>query len=319
MTTDPGRLTIFGAGMAGLIAARMLSDRMPLVAERQGSLPNNHHAVLRFRSSIVGDAVNIPFKKVNVIKHVLSEPQSNPIRDAVIYSRKVTGLLHARSILDTKPVERFIAPLDFISRLAATADIEYGVDFQEWSHNLVRPHAPVISTKPVSVMMDMFKWKDKPDFKTQSGWVIKAAIKPELDCQIYATLYCAVKDWSWYRASLTGSELMIEGTGDDPDDQPSLSILKGVLDRLGMTLSYVDAWEVKEAKYQKIADLGSADRESVKRFIMHLSNEHGIYSLGRFATWRPKLLLDDIVNDVRVIARLIDGESLYNENLNKKG
>lgn len=318
MTDEPNVLTIFGAGMAGLIAARMLSDRLPVVVERQPSLPNNHHAVLRFRSSIVGDAVNIPFKKVNVIKHVISEPGSNPIRDAALYSRKVTGLLHARSILDVKPVERYIAPPDFISRLSKTAEIYFGVDFQEWSHNLVRPHGPVISTIPVPVMMDLFKWKDKPEFRTQSGWVIKAAVKPELDCQIYATIYCAIRDWSWYRASLTGSELMIEGTGDDLKDQPSYTILRGVLDRLGMSMNDVSDWEVKEAKYQKIADLSTPERESVKRFVMYLSNEHRIYSLGRFATWRPKLLLDDIVNDVRVIARLIDGESLYNENLNKE-
>lgn len=313
-------LTIFGAGMAGLIAARMLSDRHPLVMEKQDSLPNNHHAVLRFRSSIVGDATNVPFSKVNVTKHVLKDSSDNAIAAAASYSRKVTGLLHARSVIETAPVERYVAPRDFISRLASTAAIQYGVDFLDWSHNMVRPHGPVISTIPVPAMMDMFKWQDKPDFKYRKGWTIKARIIPDLDCRIHATVYSARMMDDWYRASITGDELMVEGAGDKPEDDSAMDILfSEVCPQFGLFQSDIEAYKCYEAKYQKIADLSSPERESVKRFIMYLSNEHRIYSLGRFATWRPKLLLDDLVNDIRVIARLIDGESLYNENLNKKG
>lgn len=307
------RLHIFGAGLAGLIAARMLADRKPIVMEKQDELPNNHHAVLRFRSSVVGDVTNVPFKKVQVTKYVLREQYSNPIRDSLVYARKATDKLHARSILDTRISERYIAPTDFISRLGSTAEMKTGVDFSEWSHNLVRQHGPVISTMPMPYLMDLFSWADKPNFQSQEGWTLKAYVKPELECELYATIYSARNDDKWYRASLTGSELMIEGTGDG--SWVNENLLAEACWHFGLSGRDFASWTVHRAKYQKITEMNSAERESAKRFIMWLSQEHGIYSLGRFATWRPKLLLDDMVNDVRVIARLIDGQSLYQSNL----
>lgn len=310
-------LTIFGAGLSGLIAARMLADRKPIVREKQSSLPNNHHALLRFRSPVVGEVTNCPFKKVRVSKIVLAEQGSNPIKDASIYSLKVTGKLHSRSILDLSPAERYIAPQDFISRLASTCTIEYNSDFQDWCHNLVRPHGPIISTLPVGLAMGLFRWKDVPDFHSKPGWTVKAEILPELESQLNATIYSALRNNIWYRASVTDSSVMVEGAGDPPTKRYAEIALGQALDQFGIALEQVGKVSVHCSKYQKIADLDTAGRESVKRFVMWLSDEHQIYSLGRFATWRPKLLLDDIVNDVRVIARLIDGESLYNSNLNK--
>lgn len=302
--------------MAGLIAARMLADRHPSVLERQPSLPNNHHAVLRFRSSIVGDVTNTPFKKVKVTKHVLSEPNSNPVRDALIYARKATGKLHARSILDVAPSERFIAPIDFIDRLSRTADITYEVDFQKWfEYNSAETDGHIISTLPMPFMMDFFDWKDKPDFKSQKGWTLKIQLKSSLECGVYATLYSAERTRAWYRASLTGSTLMVEGTGQPVASEDPYDFISPVLDLFGLLKRDVDNWGIHEARYQKIAELTNEEKESSKRFMMWLTEKHRIYSLGRFATWRPKLLLDDLVNDVRVVGRLIDGNSNYKYNL----
>lgn len=307
-------ITIFGAGLAGLIAARMLNERAPTICEKQEALPNNHHAVLRFRSSVVGDATNIPFRKVRVIKAV--HGGINPVADANNYSRKVTGgELHSRSISSLEPVERWIAPPDLVGRLAATAKIDYGVDFQDWSHNLIRGDrrdSPVISTIPVNIMMGLFNWPDLPEFKYSSGWTLKAKLPETTD--VHCTVYYpgAVP---WYRASITGSELMVEGSGNLAPKLNSTinSLLPTLAASLGLDSEMMPGleWQLKEARYQKIVELDNFGKESVKRFIMWLSKEHSIYSLGRFATWRPKLLLDDIVEDVRVISRLIDGETFY--------
>ena len=69
--------------------------------------------------------------------------------------------------------------------------------------------------------------------------------------------------------------------------------------------------EWSESQYQKIAPIPERDRQEI---LMHLTQEHNIYSLGRFATWRPGLLLDDIVQDVRRIQSMINGDSslIYN-------
>lgn len=307
------QLTIFGAGLSGLIAARMLSDRHPLVCEAQPSLPNNHHALLRFRSSVVGDATNVAFKKVQVSKWILREKNSNPIRDSAIYARKVTGKMHARSILDTRLSERYIAPKDFIQRLASTANFSFVVDFQSWSHNLSRSHGPVISTIPVPTMMALFRWPDAPDFQHRNGWTVRVRLKPSLECQLNGTIYSARDEDLWYRASMTEDVLIVEGAGELPPRERLADALAEAGHQFGLCDGDVEEITVHEAKYQKIAELDSRGRETVKRFLMWLSQEHQIYSLGRYAVWRPKLLLDDLVNDVRVIARLIDGESLYNE------
>lgn len=313
------QLVIFGAGLAGLIAARMLADQRPCVMEAQSQLPNNHHALLRFRSTVVGDVTNIPFKKVDVTKAIISDPDSNPIRDAMIYSMKVSGKLHARSILDTRPVERYIAPPDMIQRLASTATISCDVKFEDWSHELIRKRNRIISTIPVDKMMKIFDWKDVPEFSSRPGWTLKATVMPFLDCQVNATVYSARENDAWYRASLTGEKFMVEGSGPVPDSETLDQAFDQACECFGLDELYFsdEGTTVHEHKYQKISDLSYDDREKVKRFIMWLSAEHNIYSLGRFATWRPKLLLDDLVNDVRVISKLMGGESNYNKLIGK--
>lgn len=307
---------IFGAGLAGLIAARMLADQHPVVMEKQSDLPNNHKALLRFRNEEVSRATNIPFKKVAVIKSVTG--YGDPIKDAIAYSLKVTGKLHARSVLDLDPVNRFIAPDDFISRLSATADIQFGKDFQQWSAALLKDHPPVISTLPMPVMMDLFEWPDKPEFTSHRGWTLKATIDPSLEPSLSCTVYNTHKSARFYRASITNGDVMFEGTGEAPRLTSSGEVLELAKVWADESFGYqmpdcIIGATMHEARYQKIADLTGRERESAKRFMMHLSDKHRIYSLGRFATWRPKLLLDDIPNDVRIISRLIDGESLYNQ------
>jgi hypothetical protein len=62
------------------------------------------------------------------------------------------------------------------------------------------------------------------------------------------------------------------------------------------------------SKYAKILPIP----EQVRRDFMHWATvNHHIYSLGRFATWRPGLMLDDLVNDIRLIAGWIDRSDNY--------
>ncbi|MFN9110609.1 MAG: hypothetical protein ACK5XN_11135, partial [Bacteroidota bacterium] len=162
-------ITVVGAGMAGLLAAAMLRNQCEKVVEAAEELPNNHSAVLRFRSSVVADTLGIPFKKVTALK--ATEAWRNPIADAVAYSQKVTGIAIARSILSaTGAAERFIAPPDLVSRMAelVSAPIEYGSPFPFWIGDLP---GPVISTIPMPILAKALNYPrlDKMEFRSRSG------------------------------------------------------------------------------------------------------------------------------------------------------
>jgi len=64
--------------------------------------------------------------------------------------------------------------------------------------------------------------------------------------------------------------------------------------------------KVKLQQYSKINYLTDADRHSAEIFQMWATINHNIFSLGRFATWRAGLLLDDLVSDVAKIANWIE-------------
>lgn len=306
------KVVIIGAGLSGLIASRMLSDRKPEVIEKQTELPNNHEAILRFRSDAVSMATNIPFRKVHVTKAVARG--DNLICDSIRYSLKVTGKLQTRSVMDLQPVERWIAPRDFIARLGRQANISYGQDFEQYTNEIWKSDRPaIVSTLPMPYMMKLFGW-EPVNFTYNAGWTARFKIMPEYECRLNCTMYFPGNE-PWYRVSITDDELIVEGQGEGLEsiNLANRDIERLLLNPFGLSHKHFSSQvvRVKKAKYQKIGELSVKDREQAKRFIMHLTEKHNIYSLGRFATWRPKVLLDDIVQDVQVISRLIDGTGQY--------
>lgn len=296
-------MQIIGAGMAGLLAAHMLRRHKPVVLEAQPSLPNNHHALLRFRSDAVSRATGVPFKRVLVHKAIFYKGQLHDkadIRFSNMYSAKVSGKVMSRSILNLEPGERFIAPPDFISQMAGSLNIEYDVDFT--SESIESGNTPVISTIPMPALMGMVGWKSKPTFDHQAIATLSAELSK---VDVYQTLYYpgAVP---YYRASVTGNLLQIEARGEDFG--PHERIVEEVLGNFGINGSRVKG-EVKATfqKYGKIVPISDDER---KQFVLAMSDKHNIYSLGRFATWR-QLLLDDVVKDVSLIDRLISERCAY--------
>jgi len=310
-------VVIVGAGLAGLLAARMLTDLRPLVMEIQDSLPNNHRAVLRFRSDAVSRAINIPFKKVRVIKGIYGNFEAdNPVATANQYSLKVTGKLQTRSILSTEPVDRWIAPDDLVARLAVGAKINYGIEkYVEalQQHNSIPP-IPVISTVPMDKLMEMLDYPGPrlaADEKRREGWSLRSRLPESWEASVYATVYAPNPRKRWYRASITGNELIVEGVGSLVEDEKR-GVMEEAMMGLGIWIPLTGKGiEYSQSQYQKISELSTEVREQAKRFIMWATAEYGVYSLGRYATWRPGLLLDDVVNDVNVIRKLMEGSSSY--------
>jgi len=314
--------------MAGLLAAHMLRRPVSIV-EAAAKLPNNHKALLRFRTSAVGDLCGVPFQKVKVLKCVASD--NNDAASAMEYARKVTGEYSLRSLsssFTTEIVERFIAPDDCIERmgqpLVAGFSVAFATDVTEISSGhlqitdlesappsgrTVQRNGPIISTMPMPKLMDLLQYQgERPKFRYRSGFTVRFNVK---NANAHATVYIPSRHVQAYRASITGNHVMIEYACDlfGADLDVIDNAIEIADEYLGISPHDIDgAVLIHPYHYAKIAPI---DEDLRRSFIVWASMHYNVYSLGRFATWRPGLLMDDVVNDVRVIDRLISGNNVY--------
>ena len=304
-------ITVVGAGLSGLIAGNMLGDEVDCIAEAEVSVPNNHKALLRFRSSIVGDTLNIPFKRVQVMK--TSHPWLNPVADAMSYSLKATGLANLRSVIsaDSKISDRFIAPDDLVSRLANRVSGKICCERSMIAvlQDRKSKDEPIISTIPMQSLMMALNYKPRPEFNTRSGTVLTYDLPENFD--IYCTVYVPTPWYKPYRVSITGRKLIVEASGNLSTNNDVINMIECATEVLGLTIGNDVIFENAKVHSMKYAKISPIDEDVRKTFIMWSSREHNIYSLGRYACWRPTLLLDDLVQDVRKIQRMIHGDKSH--------
>jgi hypothetical protein len=285
-------IQIIGSGMSGLLAANILRRHRVTIIEKQNKLPNNHHAVLRFRTPEIGNLLGIPFKKVNMIKTFI--PFSNTVADSLSYSKKCTGkFLSDRSIIaGTVIEERYIAPVNLIEQMAENIYIEYGTAF------LPNKNIPTISTIPMPELMNILKYPDGGFFSSVPGYVYTGTIP---DCDAYVSvLFPGPEPYS--RATITGDQLIVEFP--NCDEIPQKMDMESLGYRLGIGNTPILNSKFEKQPYFKITEISDAERKTFQRWT---TVHHNIYSLGRYATWRPKLQLDDVVKDVRKIEGWIKG------------
>jgi len=317
-------ITIIGAGMSGLLAANMLRSPWEMF-EASPSIPNGHKALLRFRSSAVGDVCGITFKKVKVMKS--SSCSYNPVAGAIAYSKKATGEYSMRSLVKMEDdiVERYIAPPDLIQKMCDNIDVfnirvnHRLVEVKDTSlifdsdggvrSNLELARGTIISTLPMPTMMELLEYPDIPAFRYRSGVAVQFSLRR---ADIYASVYIPDLGVPAYRASITGDRIIVEYAQDIEEadyDRIAINAMEVAEEYLGIdTRDIYSPAEVASMKYLKIVPI---DEELRRNFIMWASMKHKVYSLGRFATWRPGLLMDDVVQDVRVIERLINSQDYY--------
>lgn len=287
-------INIIGAGMAGLLAANMLHRHNVVIHEAQPTLPNNHSAVLRFGTEKVSEVLGIPFRKVKMIKTYL--PWRNRVADCLAYSMKCTGIARSdRSITsDTFSADRWIAPDDLVTQMANRI---LAARFKFESHHAFThndPADPIISTIPMPVLMKLLDYPNQPSFSYVDGENLRCKIN---HCDAFVSMYIPDPLHGFNRISITGNELIAEysmGAKARPNDLEDISKI------LGIHLQHFGTPEVKKQTYAKIAPIDDGER---KRFLAWATDQHNIYSLGRFATWRPGLMLDDLVHDIRLIER----------------
>lgn len=320
--------------MAGLLAANMLRRHEVKVLEKAQSLPDNHTAVLRFKTTAVSDATGIPFTKETVHKGLLKNDEvvnTATLQDSNRYSLMVTGgNLFNRSIMNLESGERWCAPKDFVQQMARKVDIMFNVNCGFGSHtnpDFIMPDQPVISTVPMPFMMDMMGWRNLPEFKYLPVWTIKTTVLgPTI--KVCQTIY-NINRLSWYRATLHGQELTLEFM-DEPAESMVQEVIVEAMRAFGFGIDFVRdlSGEIKGYSHEygfstgaptlnkiAIGKIQPIDETVRKRFLLWLTEKHNIYSLGRFATWR-NILLDDIVKDVKQIESMIERQHTYEGHIN---
>lgn len=289
---------IVGAGLAGLLAAHAWPGIPILEAMHEREA---HRALLRFRTEAVSRLTGIPFRQVTVRKGIWYRGEFRPpsIRLANDYSNKVVGeIVPDRSIWSLEPVTRYVAPESLYAQL-----IEYAGDRIQWG----KPddfefgnQSPIISTVPLPIVMAAI---DMPPLTLRRASISVTRYRVAR-CDAFQTVYYPDPKIGLYRASLTGDTLIIErAAGSEPLELENDAI------RLAFGVDWDRALFIDntEQKYGKIIPLPAEVRKAV---LFRLTHDHGIYSLGRFATWR-NILLDDVVDDIAVIRRLLQSDDKY--------
>lgn len=311
-------MKILGAGMAGCLMGVLNPGAK--IYEAASGLPDTHRAVLRFRDEKISKATGIPFKKVKVYKTIWADGKERLLGPQWInqYSKKVTGKYQPRSIVNLDTVERYIAPSNFHHQLAdmcgdniffdhkLTAASRHALLFNDSQlFEVNRDGEPVISTIPMGIMADILGEKvGDVKFEHQPITVTRFKIK---DCDVYQTVYYP-KDNAAYRATLTGEDLIIESIGDICHN-----MVLDVLNSFGLRPIHLDDGVDENdimgdvQSIQQYGKISPIDDRARRDFMLKLTLEHNIYSVGRFACWR-NILLDDVYDDNFRIKAMINSD-----------
>lgn len=292
-------MKIIGAGLAGLLAAHAWPQAK--VLEAQAEPKAAHRALLRFRTEEVARLTGVEFRPVTVHKGVWLEDcfVSPSIQLANWYAQKVTGTLSGnRSIWNLDPVKRFVAPETFYQQLieAIGHRIQWGTQFN-WS----TAEAPILSTVPLPIVLKALNIP-KPENITFHRSPIRVERYRVEGADLFQTIYYPLPHLDLYRASITGSLLIVESVITTQTAIVQRPNMRLVARSFGLNPDHnVKHIESVEQHYGKIVPLPDALR---KPLLLKLTQQHGIFSLGRFATWR-NILLDDVVQDITVLRRLM--------------
>ena len=285
---------ILGSGLAGLLAG-ILNPKFELL--EYGDPPKDHQAVLRFRSSEIGDAVGIPFKEVRVYKGIWhnDKPVQLSPRYINLYARKVSDTLAYRSICYLETQQRWIAPHDFQAMLREQCQDRISYNVEDMEDIIKYNEEAIISTVPIFVLA---KWLNIP-INCPTSDINKIYISrfriPRSD--VYMTYHYTDPTVKPYRASITGDVLIIESTW--PLKEDDYKVVFRSFGLTGLTMDLVVENHIQQLG--KIIPMNDAER---RNFILNATLHHNIFSLGRFATWR-NIILDEVYKDIQKIKLLM--------------
>lgn len=296
-------IIIAGAGMAGCIAGYLFREAEIYEVNYSYDV-SKHRAVLRFRDPEVSKITGIPFRKVRVHKEIWIDgcEVSPTIQIANMYSLKVTGKILERSIWDTDPVTRYIAPEDFHARMLETLNDKITFRSGDVIGNKLKDDsiAPIISTMPMFALAKLVDYNfETTNFSYQEISTFRMKLNK---CDVFQTIYYPSHDYGLYRATITGNNLIIESIHDQISNHEVEQIVQSFSLK---DVNLCDGIFGEHRHTQKFGKIAPIDELTRRNFIRYMTTQHNVFSLGRFATWK-NILLDDVIIDIERIKDLIE-------------
>lgn len=292
-------IRIIGAGISGLLAGA-LNPGSIVFEKNEEKKSNNHEALFRLKDDKIGKYLGIKLEKVRVNKAIwFNGREVNPTpRITHLYSTKVSGSISDRSIFNIDPVVRYLPPNNFIDKLKSMCRIEWGSKVNyKWFTDSCPSEDKIISTIPMNTVLNILNIGLPSEFTYRSIWVNKYKL---FGCDANCTIYYPDPDMAIYRASIVKSDLIIESMKPlvNPEE------LYVVVESMGIDKSDL---VLRTANFkQTFGKINKIESKIRKKIIMDLTINYGVYSLGRFATWRPKVMIDDVFEDIFHIRRMIE-------------
>lgn len=306
------KIVIIGSGLAGCIAAGALSSHRPKVFEAKTAAEsglNSHYALMRMRDESVAKYLGCFAIKVRVLKEICNEHGENSqacsIQALNAYSKKVYGRLGNRSIEHLGYVDRYLIDAGNIS----SGDVKFGhkayfIEGHKVGLSVIGLNDIItedfdfcISTLPLPVNLELARM-DVPDiFESKEIHIARGRLGIESD--VHQTIYFPDFRFPVYRATLEGQEIIIESV-----EEISSGDIDHVLAAFNLALGYVD---YKSMTYhsQKYGKIHCKDDDLRKALIYELTEKFGIYSLGRYAIWKP-IRADHLAQDIERIISLFN-------------
>jgi len=303
-------MIIIGAGLAGAIARGFFYSYNPQVYEARNEPGSLHKAILRFRDPSIGLLLGVPMEEISVSKYIYFKgefKEENPLLSN-LYSKKVAQGIYHRSIEAKDDVKRFIAKKDF-----GIIHANYGKALTKvephkcyFSDGSCAEYEICISTIPLPVMAKAANI-DIEKTTIKSSMISVARIRMQTKCNVYQTIYFPDPALNIYRATLEPDTLIIEAIGDDFSNKE----IDLVLEAFGLEDEDLGKTDLFKQDMGKIVDMDDTVRRSI---ILELTEKFGIYSLGRYATWR-NITSDALLNDLKIIAKMLEFNGKYQTRL----
>jgi hypothetical protein len=216
------------------------------------------------------------------------------------YSLKVDGAIHNRSILDLRPATRYIIDWGAIEQ-----EVRFGHTFcmgadgprfaGDGSFVPASAYDAIISTIPLPAMLDVFGIDVGPIFTSRPIYIVRFQLT--IESSVHQTIYFPDDNTCIYRATMESGTLILESVARFPD----VNEIAEACDCFGLNSSHTHHITMHTQGAGKIKCF---DDDLRRMAIMRLSDEHNIFSVGRFATWR-QIRVDDLIRDLERVSKLI--------------